>query len=114
MLAVTNGSEFDFIIVGGGTAGNTIAGRLAENPNVHVLVIEAGVSNPDQIKDIITLCKAFNLCGSKYNRAYKTTIIKRNNYKQIKKPNTCSKILGSSFCTNYFTWIPGLKATFNN
>lgn len=33
---------FDFIVVGGGTAGCTVAGRLAENPKVSVLVIEAG------------------------------------------------------------------------
>jgi choline dehydrogenase len=35
--------EFDFIVVGGGTAGNVVAGRLAENPNVSILVIEAGI-----------------------------------------------------------------------
>jgi choline dehydrogenase len=35
--------EYDFIVVGGGTAGNAVAGRLAENPHVSVLVIEAGI-----------------------------------------------------------------------
>ena len=33
---------FDFIVVGGGTAGCVVAGRLAENSQVSVLVIEAG------------------------------------------------------------------------
>jgi choline dehydrogenase-like flavoprotein len=37
-------TEFDFIVLGGGTAGNVVAGRLAENPNVSVLVVEAGIS----------------------------------------------------------------------
>ncbi|KAJ3553555.1 hypothetical protein NP233_g12615 [Leucocoprinus birnbaumii] len=37
--------EYDFIIAGGGTGGGTVAGRLAENPNWKILVIEAGPSN---------------------------------------------------------------------
>jgi choline dehydrogenase len=38
---------FDFIVVGGGTAGNVVAGRLAENPNMSILVIEAGIGYID-------------------------------------------------------------------
>ena len=35
-------ASFDYVIVGGGTAGLTLATRLAENPAVTVAVIEAG------------------------------------------------------------------------
>lgn len=35
--------NYDFIVVGGGAGGCTVAGRLAENPNVSVLLIEAGI-----------------------------------------------------------------------
>ncbi|KAA1467680.1 alcohol oxidase [Dentipellis sp. KUC8613] len=33
---------FDYIIIGGGTAGMTMAARLSEDPNISVLVVEAG------------------------------------------------------------------------
>ncbi|KZT66041.1 GMC oxidoreductase [Daedalea quercina L-15889] len=39
---------FDYVIVGGGTAGLTLAARLSEDPDVSVLVLEAGGANLDE------------------------------------------------------------------
>ena len=37
--------EFDYVVVGGGTAGAIVARRLAEDPSVTVAVLEAGCSD---------------------------------------------------------------------
>ncbi|CAM1500631.1 Fc.00g097930.m01.CDS01 [Cosmosporella sp. VM-42] len=106
--------DFDFIIVGGGTAGCVVAGRLAENTNVSVLIVEAGYGNPKDIEAITTPARAFELRGGKHDWSYKTTLIDRPEYTRVEKPNTRGKVLGGSSCLNYYTWIRGSKATFDD
>ncbi|PVH73480.1 GMC oxidoreductase [Cadophora sp. DSE1049] len=88
-------SAYDFIVVRG-TAGNVVAGRLASNPAVSILIIEAGPSNPRDIPDITTPFKAFDLRGSQYDWTYKTTMVDRPDYTRVEKPNTRGKVPGSA------------------
>lgn len=67
MATVSNGSKYDFIFGGGGTAGNAVTGRLAADPDVGILVVEAGIPSPDDIEQITTPSKTFTLRGSKYD-----------------------------------------------
>ncbi|KAJ5703706.1 hypothetical protein N7493_011631 [Penicillium malachiteum] len=112
-MVTLNGAHFDFVVVGGGTAGNCVAGRLAENPNVTILIVEAGIGNPQDVADVTTPARAMDLRNSDHDWAYKTTMVKRDDYERIEKPNTRGKALGGSSSLNYFTWVPGCKATFD-
>ena len=43
------GTRFDYIVCGAGTSGSVVAARLAANPNVKVLVLEAGGSDEAEV-----------------------------------------------------------------
>ncbi|KAE9544183.1 hypothetical protein AGLY_001362 [Aphis glycines] len=62
--------EVDFIVVGGGVAGPVVAGRLTENPNWTVTLLESGPEQP-AATDIPALLSS--AIATKYDWQYSTT-----------------------------------------
>jgi choline dehydrogenase-like flavoprotein len=97
-------STYDFVIIGGGTAGNTIANRLTEDPSVNVLVIEAGETNENVTNAIIpNFCPL--LLGSSADWNFTTTSQVGLAGRSIAYPR--GHILGGSSSINFMVYTRG-------
>ena len=64
-------STFDYVIVGGGTAGSVLAARLSEAPDTRVCVIEGGPSDVGDDR-VLNLRNWINLLGTELDYDYPT------------------------------------------
>ncbi|KAJ3553827.1 hypothetical protein NM688_g3411 [Phlebia brevispora] len=94
-------STYDFIIIGGGTAGNVLANRLSSNKAVNVLVIEAGGSDVGDIGIEVPFLGT-SLPNTPIDWNYTTTTQLGAGLREIHY--TRGKVLGGSSCLNLLTW----------
>lgn len=102
--------QFDYIVVGGGSAGAVIAARLSENPAVSVCLVEAGSRDRNPLIHIpfgLSLLSRFDGIGWGYNTEPQPEL----NDRELFWPR--GKTLGGSSSVNAMCYIRGQKEDYD-
>jgi len=97
---------FDYVVVGGGTAGAIVAARLSEDPDTRVCLIEAGPSDVG-MDDVLLLRRWLSLLEGPIDLAYPTTLQPRGNAHIV---HSRAAVLGGCSSHNtqiFFKPLPG-------
>ncbi|XP_067122989.1 glucose dehydrogenase [FAD, quinone]-like [Centruroides vittatus] len=105
--------SYDYIIIGAGTAGSTLASRLSEDPDISVLLLEAG-GMPSFETEIPILASELQM--SHLDWSYLTVPQQESCFGLIDKrcPWPRGKVLGGSSVLNYMLYIRGNRRDYDN
>ncbi|MEU6567994.1 GMC family oxidoreductase [Streptomyces parvulus] len=92
-------TTYDYVIIGGGTAGSVLAARLSEDPACQVCVVEGGPSDVGDER-ILRLRNWINLLGSEFDYGYTTVEQPRGNSHIL---HSRARVLGG--CSSHNTLI---------
>lgn len=95
---------YDYIVIGGGTAGCVVASRLAESPDVRVLLLEAGPSDRHWTIRIPSAIGR-NYEGGPFNWAFTSAPQKALNNRTTFQPR--GRVLGGSSSINGMVFLRG-------
>lgn len=93
--------QFDYLVVGGGTAGLVVAARLSEIPEITVGVVEAGPAAFDDLSINIPGRYGETL-NTKYDWQFETTPQPGLAGRKLAWPR--GKVLGGTSALNFMTW----------
>lgn len=103
---------FDFVIVGGGSAGSTMASRLSEDPNVSVCLLEAGGrGNSIFLRAPAGAVTTLPGYGKLFNWAFNTVPQPGLNGRKGYQPR--GRVLGGSSAINAMLYIRGHKTDYD-
>lgn len=104
---------FDFVIVGGGSAGSTLATRLSEDPNVSVCLLEAGGKGTSiLLRAPVGAVAAVPGYGKLFNWAFKTVPQSGLNGRRGYQPR--GRVLGGSSAINAMLYVRGHKSDYDD
>jgi choline dehydrogenase len=101
--------SYDFIVCGAGSSGSVVARRIADNPSVSVLLIEAG--GDDQIPSITAADQWPVNLGSERDWGFVATPSSHVNGRSV--PLSMGKVLGGGSSINLMVWARGHQADWD-